>query len=130
MVGNHVPYILSTLSGLLPNVKAGKLYPIAVTSKERSPLLPDVPTIAESGFPGYDMDTWIAMFVPRQTPDAVVDILYKAAIEAVQAPDVQERIKSQAGIVRTGTPAELDALVKTEIVQFTKIVKDSNIKPE
>lgn len=130
VVGNHVPYILSTLSGLLPNVKAGKLYPIAVTSKERSPLLPNVPTIAESGFPGYDMDTWIAMFVPRQTPDAVVDILYRATMEAVKAPDVQERITSQAGIVRTGSPAELDALVKTEIVQFTKIVKDSNIKPE
>ena len=130
VVGNHVPYILSTLSGLLSNVKAGKLHPIAVTSKERSPLLPNVPTIAESGFPGYDMDTWIAMFVPRQTPDAVVDILYKATMEAVKAPDVQDRITSQAGIVRTGTPAQLDALVKTEIAQFTKIVKDSNIKPE
>ena len=70
------------------------------------------------------------MFVPRQTPDAIVNILYQATMEAVKSPDVQERIKSQAGIVRTGTPAELDALVKTEIVQFTKIVKDSNIKPE
>jgi tripartite-type tricarboxylate transporter receptor subunit TctC len=114
----------------MANVKAGKLNAIAVTSKERSPLLPNVPTIAESGFPGYDMDTWIAMFVPRQTPDAVVDILYKATMEAVKAPDVQDRITSQAGIVRTGTPAQLDALVKTEIAQFTKIVKDSNIKPE
>ncbi|MEI8401414.1 MAG: tripartite tricarboxylate transporter substrate binding protein [Alcaligenaceae bacterium] len=130
LLGGHIPVLFSSIGSIATNVEAGQVKALAVSSITRSSMFPDVPTIAESGFPGYDMDTWIAMFVPRQTPDAVVDILYKATIEAVKAPDVQERIKSQAGIVRTGTPAELDALVKTEIVQFTKIVKDSNIKPE
>ena len=130
VLGNQVPYILSTLTGLLPHIKAGKLKAIAVTSKERTPVLPNVPTIAESGFPGYDMDTWIGTFVPRATPDAVVKILHEATLEALRSPAVRERIESQAGRVSTGGPAELDAIVASDIRQLSKIVKERNIKPE
>ena len=130
VLGNQVPYILSTLTGLLPHVKSGKLKAIAVTSKERTPVLPNVPTIAESGFPGYDMDTWIGTFVPRATPDAIVKVLHEAILEALKSPAVRERIESQAGRVSTGGPAELDALVASDIKTFTKIVRERNIKPE
>ena len=130
VLGNQVPYILSTLTGLLPHIKAGKLKALAVTSKERTPVLPNVPTIAESGFPGYDMDTWIGTFVPRATPDAVVKILHEATLEALRSPAVRERIESQAGRVSTGGPAELDAIVARDIRQLSKIVKERNIKPE
>ena len=130
VLGNQVPYILSTLTGLLPHIKAGKLKAIAVTSKERTPVLPNVPTIAESGFPGYDMDTWIGTFVPRATPDAVVKILHEATLEALKSPAVRERIESQAGRVSTGGPAELDAIVARDIQQLSKIVKERNIKAE
>ena len=130
VLGNQVPYILSTLTGLLPHVKSGKLKAIAVTSKERTPVLPNVPTIAESGFPGYDMDTWIGTFVPRATPDAIVKLLHESILEALKSPAVRERIESQAGRVSTGGPAELDALVASDIRTFTKIVKERNIKPE
>ena len=130
VLGNQVPYILSTLTGLLPHIKAGKLKAIAVTSKERTPVLPNVPTIAESGFPGYDMDTWIGTFVPRATPDAVVKILHEATLEALRSPAVRERIESQAGRVSTGGPAELDAIVASDIRQLSKIVKERNIEPE
>ena len=130
VLGNQAPYILSTLTGLLPHVKSGKLKAIAVTSKERAPVLPNVPTIAESGFPGYDMDTWIGTFVPRATPDAIVRVLHESILEALKSPAVRERIESQAGRVSTGGPAELDALVTSDIRTFTKIVRDRNIKPE
>jgi tripartite-type tricarboxylate transporter receptor subunit TctC len=130
VLGNQVPYILSTLTGLLPHIKAGKLKAIAVTSKERTPTLPNVPTIAESGFPGYDMDTWIGTFVPRATPDAVVRILHEATLEALKSPAVRERIESQAGRVSPGGSAELDALVAADIRQYTKIVNERKIKPE
>lgn len=130
VLGNQVPYILSTLTGLLPHIKAGKLKAIAVTSKERTPTLPNVPTIAESGFPGYDMDTWIGTFVPRATPDAVVKILHEATLEALKSPAVRERIESQAGRVSPGGPSELDALVAADIRQYTKIVNERRIKPE
>ena len=130
VLGNQVPYILSTLTGLLPHVKAGKLKAIAVTSKERAAVLPNVPTIAEGGFAGYDMDTWIGTFVPRATPDAVVKVLHEATLEALKSPAVRERIESQAGRIAPAGPAELDALVSADIKQFTQIVKARNIKPE
>ena len=78
VLGGQVPYILSTSAGLLPHIRSGKLKAIAVTSPMRSPQMPNVPTIAESGFPGYDMDTWIATFVPKATPNSVVKLLHEA----------------------------------------------------
>ena len=130
VVGGQVPYILSTSAGLLPHIRSGKLKAIAVTSPERSPLMPNVPTIAESGFPGYDMDTWIGMFVPRATPTAVVKLLHEATLEALKTPQVRERVESQAGRIIGGSPEQLDALVAEDIKRYTKIVRDFGIKAE
>lgn len=130
VIGGQVPYILSTSAGLLPHVRGGRLKAIAVTSPERSALTPNVPTIAESGFPGYDMDTWIGMFVPKATPNAVVKILHEATLEALKSPAVKERIESQAGRIIGGSPEQLDALVHEDIKRYTKIVKDFGIKAE
>ena len=130
VLGGQVPYIFSTSAGLLPHVKAGRLKAIAISSPERSPLTPNVPTIAESGFPGYDMDTWIATFVPKSTPNSVVKILHEATLEALKSPLVKERIEAQAGRIIGGTPEQLDALVHEDIKRYTKIVKDFGIKAE
>ena len=130
VLGGQVPYILSTLTGLLPHIKAGKLKAIAITSPTRSSLLPNVPTIAESGFPGYDMDTWIGTFVPRATPPAVTKVLHEATLEALKSPAVRERIESQAGRIIGGSPGELDAIVTEDIKRYTKIVQERGIKPE
>jgi len=130
VLGGQVPYILSSSAGLLPHVRAGKLKAIAVTSPQRSPLTPNVPTIAESGFSGYDMDTWIAMFVPRATPNSVVKVLHDATLEALKSPPVRERIESLAGRVIGSTPEQLDALVSEDIKRYTRLVKDFNIKAE
>ncbi|MFM9980464.1 MAG: tripartite tricarboxylate transporter substrate binding protein [Burkholderiales bacterium] len=130
VLGGQVPYILSTSAGLLPHVRAGRMKVIAVTSTERSPLTPNVPTVAESGFPGYDMDTWIGMFVPKATPNSVVRILHEATLEALKSPLVKERIESQAGRIIGGSPEQLDALVAEDIKRYTKIVKDFGIKAE
>ena len=130
VLGGQVPYILSTSAGLLPHIRSGKLKALAVTSPERSPLMPNVPTIAESGFPGYDMDTWIGMFVPRATPAAVVKVLHEATLEALKSPQVRERVESQAGRIIGGSPERLDALVAEDIKRYTKIVRDFGIKAE
>ena len=130
VLGGQVPYILSTSAGLLPHIRSGKLKALAVTSPERSPLMPNVPTIAESGFPGYDMDTWIGMFVPRATPAAVVKVLHEATLEALKSPQVRERVESQAGRIIGGSPERLDALVADDIKRYTKIVRDFGIKAE
>jgi tripartite-type tricarboxylate transporter receptor subunit TctC len=130
VMGGQVPAVLGTLSGLLPHIKGGKLKAIAVTSKQRSPLIPDVPTIAESGFPGYESDTWIGTFVPRATPNDVVNKLHRATLAALKDPAVAARMESQAGIIIGGSPAELDALVASEIQQFTRVVREQGLKPE
>lgn len=130
VMGNQVSAILGTLSGILPHIKSGKLKAIAVTSTKRSPLLPDVATIAESGFPGYESDTWIATFVPRATPPDVVAKLHNATLAALKDPAVAARMESQAGLIIGGSPSELDALVAREIRQFTQVVREQGLKPE
>lgn len=96
----------------------------------RSPLIPDVATIAESGFPGYESDTWIATFVPRATPNDVVNKLHAGTLAALKDPAVRTRMESQAGQIIGGSPSELDALVAREIREFTRVVREQGLKPE
>jgi tripartite-type tricarboxylate transporter receptor subunit TctC len=130
VMGNQVPAVLGTLSGILPHIRTGKLKAIAVTSRQRSPLIPDVPTIAESGFLGYESDTWIATFVPRATPTEVVNRLHQSTLMALKDPAVRTRMESQAGQIIGGSPTELDTMVSNEIRQFTNVVREQGLKPE
>jgi tripartite-type tricarboxylate transporter receptor subunit TctC len=130
VMGGQVAAVLGTLSGILPHVRSGKLKAIAVTSKQRSGLIPDVPTIAESGFPGYESDTWIATFVPRATPTDVVNRLHRATATALSDPAVRSRMESQAGHIIAGSPAQLDELVAQEIRQFSRVVREQQLKAE
>ncbi|HUQ28576.1 MAG TPA: tripartite tricarboxylate transporter substrate binding protein [Usitatibacter sp.] len=130
VMGNQVPAVLGTLSGILPHLKAGKLKAIAVTSPQRSALIPDVKTVAESGFPGYESDTWIGTFVPRATSNEVVRKLHQATLSALKDPAVAARMESQAGQIIGGSPADLDAMVAREIRQFTQVVREQGLKPE
>ncbi len=129
VIGNQVPAVIGTLSGAIPHIRSGKLKAIAVTSRERSALLPDVQTIGET-VRGYESDTWIGMFVPRATPPAIVQRLHAATTAALADPEVRARMETQAGRVIGGSPEQLDALVANEIQQFTQIVREQNIKPE
>lgn len=129
VVGNQVPAVLGTLSGALPHIRSGKLKAIALTSSERSPLLPQVETIAET-LPGYASDTWIGTFVPRATPQAVIDKLHAATLAALADPALKARMESQAGRIIGGDARQLDALVAKEIPQFAAVVREQNIKPE
>ena len=129
-MGNQIPAFIGTLSGALPHIKSGKLKALAITSKERSLLLPDVPTVAASGIAGYESDTWIGTFVPRATPEVIIRKLHLATLAALSDPAVRAKIESQAGTVTGGSPSDLDALVSKEIQQFTKVVRDQGIKAE
>ena len=130
IIGNQVPAMISTLSGTISHIKSGRLKAIAITSSQRSPLLPDVPTIAESGVPNYESDTWVGMFVPKATPDAIVKKLYSATVAALEDPSIKARIEGLSGSVIAGDPNTLDALVSKEIKEFTKVVREQKIKPE
>jgi tripartite-type tricarboxylate transporter receptor subunit TctC len=114
----------------VPQVRAGKLRALAVTSAQRSPALPDVPTMRESGFADFDDLTWFAFFAPAGTPPAVVARLNAEINKAMEAPDVAAKFAEQGLSARRNTPAEFNAFLRAEIPKWAQAVKDSGAKAE
>ena len=113
-----------------PLVKAGRLRALAVTTRERSQILPDVPTLAEQGYPDIDVGAWLGVLVSAKTPPAVVARLNEALNAALADPDVKQQLAQQGGIVQGGTPAEFDGFIRSEKVRWEKIIKAAGIKAE
>jgi tripartite-type tricarboxylate transporter receptor subunit TctC len=109
----------------VPQIKAGKLRALAVTSAQRSPALPDVPTMNESGFSGFDDLTWFAFFAPVGTPAAVVARMNAELNKAMEAPDVMAKFAEQGLSTRRNSVAEFTTYLKAEIPKWAKAVKDS-----
>jgi tripartite-type tricarboxylate transporter receptor subunit TctC len=130
VVGGEVLVGSGAVSTPLPFVKQGRLKPIAVSSAKRVASLPDVPTIAESGFPSFADDTWIGLFAPVGTPAPIVQKLNDAINQMLATADVKERLAAMAFEPVGGTPAQFGSYVKTEIVKWGKVVRDGNIKPD
>lgn len=117
----------NVLSGM-PHVKAGRVRAIAVTTPERSKVLPDVPTVAESGIPGFDVSTWHGWLVPRATPAAIVSRINAALAEVVRAPDISTRLAADGGQILAGDPQQLSALIVEEASRWSKLVKTTGVK--
>ncbi|MGZ8197971.1 MAG: Bug family tripartite tricarboxylate transporter substrate binding protein [Burkholderiales bacterium] len=118
---------LLTPLAIQSHIRSGKLKAYGVTSKERSPVLPDVPTMAEQGVTGYDFPYWNGLFVTAGTPDRIVKTLHRALVSALQDPDVKDRFR-QLGLVPVGnTPQEFRAVVARDIEKYRKIIADSGI---
>ena len=130
VVGGESQVLFGSLTEAMSYVKAGRLKAIANTSSRRSKLLPDIPTIAESGYPGFDFSKWDALLVPAKTPSNVVRLLHDAAVKALDNPDVQQAIGRQGLEIRTSSPGELAARIKTETAVWAGIIKDANIRPD
>ena len=118
------------LSTPLPFVKAGRLRALAISSATRVAALPDVPTFAEAGFPGVTDETWIGLFAPAGMPGAIVQRLNDAINQALQTPDMRERLTTIAFDPVGGTPRQFGDYVKTEIVKWGKVVREGNIKAD
>ncbi|KAA2234755.1 Bug family tripartite tricarboxylate transporter substrate binding protein [Salinarimonas soli] len=127
VVAGQVPIMFDNLPSASEFIKAGTLRGIAVTTKERAPSFPDLPTISEAGLPGYETYTWNALFAPPKTPAAVVARLNAEARKAVADAAVQERLKTFSATVVGSTPEELAAHVKAEIAKWTPVVKDAGV---
>jgi tripartite-type tricarboxylate transporter receptor subunit TctC len=125
VIGGHVPIMFDNLPSSTEYMKAGKLRGLAVTTAERAPSMPDLPTIAESGLPGYETYTWNAMFAPAGTPPEVIAKLNEAAVAAVQDPGVQAKLKDMGASVVGSTPEQLAEHVKTEMAKWAPVVKAS-----
>ncbi len=130
LMGGEIQFILESITQLLPFVKAGKLRPLGVTDLRRSPLLPELPTLNESGLNGYQMVGWNGMFVPAGTPSSVVNKLHAEVVKALALPAVKERFATLGADPSGMSPAEFSAFVAAETAKSAKVVKDANIKVE
>jgi tripartite-type tricarboxylate transporter receptor subunit TctC len=111
-----------------PHVKAGKVRAIAITGAKRSRSLPNLPTISESGLPGYNASGWYGLFVPAATPKAVISRLNQEAVKALRHPEVVRVLSSQGAEPVGGTPDEFAAFVKSEIDKWSNLVTKANMK--
>jgi len=130
IMSGSVPVFFDNIASALPQVKGGKVRAIAITSAGRSPAVPDIPTIAESGVPGYAYHTWFGLWAPTGTPLAVVDKLNTEVQAALREPAVRERIAAQAGEPSTMKRADIDAFVKDEVAKWAKVVAAAGVKVE
>ncbi|HEV7801636.1 MAG TPA: tripartite tricarboxylate transporter substrate binding protein [Burkholderiales bacterium] len=126
----QVPIMFDAIPAVLPHVKSGKLRGLGIGTKTRSALLPDVPTIAESGYPGFEAVGWIGIVAPAKTPVAVLDKLNAEIVRMLKDPDVKERLNTLAFTPVAGTRAEFGAFIQSEIAKWGKAVKESGAKAD
>ena len=129
-IGGQVPLVAVNALEMLPHFKSGKLKVLAVLSNRRSPIFPDVPTIAESGFAGFEASVWYGFVAPAATPKPVVARLHAEVQKALQTPEVRERMAAVGGEVSPGSAEQFGALIRAERARYDKLVREANIKPD
>jgi tripartite-type tricarboxylate transporter receptor subunit TctC len=129
LLSGQIKSMFGDLLVVLPQIRAGKINALAVTSKDRNPLLPDVPTMAEAGLPGFEVLSWQGLFAPAGTPPAVVERLSKEVRAVMESKDVKDFFAAQGFLVGATTPAEFTAFVGSEVKRWGEIVKAGNVKP-
>src|SRR4051794_21511575 len=128
LLGGQLAFMFDTVITSVPHIRAGKLRAFAVSSSKRATSLPDVPTMQEAGFQGFDMSQWQGVLAPTGTPPAVVQRLNSEIVKAMHAPDVHERIAVQGGNeIVTGTPEDFAALIRVELERYAKLIRDAKI---
>jgi len=127
LVTGRVQSTVDSVSALLPFIRSGQLRVLGVADPARSTLLPDVPTIAEAGLPGYEVNAWVGLLAPAKTPREVIDLLNREVMAVLREPDVQKRLQEIGAHPVFGTPEDLGALVKSDIAKFATIIKSAGI---
>jgi tripartite-type tricarboxylate transporter receptor subunit TctC len=128
LIAGNAQLMFDTTSSSIGQIKGGKLRPLAVMTAKRSPELPDVPTLAEAGFPGLEMSTWYGVFAPAATPKETVALLHAELMKALKTPDVQKRIAGLAGEPGTLTIEQFAELNRADYERFGKLIRDAKIK--
>lgn len=128
VIGGQVQVMFDTTSSAMGHIKGGKLKPLAVTTATRSAELPNVPTLAEAGVPGFEMSTWYGLYVTAGTPKAIVERLQAETAKILKLPDVQAKLKGLGGEPGNVTPEQFAAINRAEYERFGKLIKDANIK--
>lgn len=130
VLGGQVHAQFNNLPSALANLRSGKIRGLAVTSTQRSPQLPDVPTVAESGYAGFEMTVWYGLCAPAKTPQNVLGALQAGVAKTIAAPDLRSRFADQGVEPRTVLGAEFDAFYKAEVARWAKVVKEAGVTPD
>ncbi len=130
VIGGQLPLVAVNALEVLPHVKSGKLKVLAVLSSNRSSIFPDVPTIAESGFAGFEASVWYGLVAPAATPKAIVSRLHAEVQKALQTAEVRERMAAVGGEVVPGSAEQFGALIHSERIRYEKVVREAGIKPD
>jgi len=130
LLGGQVQVMFNNLVELAPHIKAGKLRALAVATPKRISAMPDLPTIAEAGVPGYEVFLWYGMVAPAGTPKEIINKLNAEILKIQQMPDVKERLDKMGAEPIDFTPEQMADYIKAEIAKWAKVIKDAGVKPE
>jgi tripartite-type tricarboxylate transporter receptor subunit TctC len=130
VIGGQLPLVAVNALEVLPHVKSGKLKVLAVLSPNRSSIFPDSPTIAESGFPGFEASVWYGLVAPAATPKPIVQKLHEEVQKALQTKEVRERMNAVGGEVVQGSAEMFTNLIRSERARYSKLVREANIQPD
>jgi len=126
-LGGQVQALFGSMPAVLPHAQAGRLRAIAVGTSQRSPAMPNVPTVAESGFPGFEVSLWLGFFAPKGTPKPILTRLQKELTDIASNPEMKAQFEKNGASAVTNTPAEMNTLMKTELEKYGKVVKAAGI---
>ncbi len=129
-LANQIPLVADTAPVVAPHVREGRLVGVAVTTAQRIPQLPDLPTIAEQGFPGFEAVSWGGVLAPPALPAPVLQRLHAAVVKGMTTPSVKEALDRQGVQIRTSSPDEFLAYIKAEVARWTDVVQKGGIKPD
>jgi tripartite-type tricarboxylate transporter receptor subunit TctC len=130
LIGGHLQLSFSSAVPAMPQIQSGRLRALATTGSRRLGVLPDLPTVAEAGVPGYESSTWTAIAAPARTPPAVVERLNREIQAVLQMPDVQEKAAAMGSVLTGGTPEWFRDFLASELAKYGKLVKQAGIRPE
>jgi tripartite-type tricarboxylate transporter receptor subunit TctC len=130
LISGQVQVFLNNFLAAMPMIKVGKLRPLAVTGRKRSPVAPELPTVLESGVPDYVVTGWYGMFLPAATPAPVVNTLHTATVKALRSKDVSDRLTNEAAEIVAGTPLQFAEFLKAETAKWAGVIRKAKIKNE
>jgi tripartite-type tricarboxylate transporter receptor subunit TctC len=127
VMSGEVQLMLPAINSAFPFVKSGRMRALGVSTKARSPALPELPTIDESGVPGYDKASWFALFAPAAVPESITSHIYQAAVRVLKNPEIVKLLAAEGAVAVGNTPAEFDAFVRSELVAWAKLIREMGL---
>lgn len=127
LMSGEVQVLMPAIQSAIPFVKSGRMRALAVSTKQRSPVLPDVPTIDEAGVPGYDKAAWFALFARAAVPESIITRVHQASVKVLKNPDIVKQLAAEGAVAVGNTPAEFDAFVRSEIAEWGKLIGEMKL---